>query len=248
MFKISNALTTIFVNVRALLILLLSFLLCLYVSWMANAQLGYGYSWLYDLYQIEEHIDQFGPQNRFRKNFELTSPAEHKALFQQIAHSVHNDGRGLKEITYTAGGYTRPLLHRSEIIHLQDVAILINKIHIMAIISGVGFILLWLSYLKFYTKNQASKKGVVAVLVGALITISLIFVVVGSKNIFYQMHVWIFPDNHQWFFYYQDSLMSTLMKAPDLFAGMAIQIVLLAVMLFMLLLVMYLNTSRSGTK
>mgnify|MGYP007022672661 CR=1 FL=1 len=36
----------------------------------------------------------------------------------------------------------------------------------------------------------------------------------------------------QWFFYYQESLMSTLMKAPDLFAGIAVQIALLAVIIY----------------
>jgi hypothetical protein len=46
------------------------------------------------------------------------------------------------------------------------------------------------------------------------------------------MHIFVFPDNHQWFFYYQDSLMSTLMKAPDLFAGIAIQIVLVGLILY----------------
>jgi hypothetical protein len=46
------------------------------------------------------------------------------------------------------------------------------------------------------------------------------------------MHILVFPDDHQWFFYYQDSLMSTLMKAPDLFAGIAIQIVLVGLVLY----------------
>jgi len=50
------------------------------------------------------------------------------------------------------------------------------------------------------------------------------------------LHVLIFPADHQWFFYYQDSLMSTLMKAPDLFAGIAVQIVLLALALYVFIL------------
>jgi hypothetical protein len=42
------------------------------------------------------------------------------------------------------------------------------------------------------------------------------------------MHVWVFPADHQWFFYYQDSLMSTLMKAPYLFGYIAVALVALA--------------------
>lgn len=245
MLKIPNLINAVFANVRALLILFLTLLLCFYIAWMANAQLGYGYSWLYELYNIEEHIDQYGPQNRFRNSFALTSPDEHKALFQQIVHSVHDNGNGLEKIVYTAGGHTRSLLHKAEIVHLQDVANLINHLHVIAVVSGFALVLLWISYRKSSTSNQASKKGIIGVLVGVLFGIGLLFVIVGSKNIFYQMHVWIFPEDHQWFFYYQDSLMSTLMKAPDLFAGIAIQIVILGLMIFMTLVAIFLKKSRS---
>ena len=42
---------------------------------------------------------------------------------------------------------------------------------------------------------------------------------------FYQFHIWLFPADHEWFFYWQDSLMSTLMKAPVLFGGIAVVLV-----------------------
>ena len=42
------------------------------------------------------------------------------------------------------------------------------------------------------------------------------------QKLFNQLHVWAFPDDHQWFFYYEDSLMSTMMKAPVIFAYIAI--------------------------
>jgi hypothetical protein len=71
----------------------------------------------------------------------------------------------------------------------------------------------------------------------------------GAKKVFYQLHVWIFPEGHQWFFYYQESLMSTLMKAPDLFAGIGIAIFLGAILLFVLmLLALYFLKWRSGFK
>ena len=43
------------------------------------------------------------------------------------------------------------------------------------------------------------------------------------------MHEWVFPAEHQWFFYYQESLMTVLMKAPDLFGAIAILIAVLGI-------------------
>ena len=70
--------------------------------------------------------------------------------------------------------------------------------------------------------------------VGLIIT-SAGLLTLGGKAVFYQLHIWIFPANHQWFFYYQDSLMSTMMKAPDLFAYIAISLSLLGLLFFVLL-------------
>jgi hypothetical protein len=79
---------------------------------------------------------------------------------------------------------------------------------------------------------QASAVGLFSIFALLLILMTAAFMIWGAKAIFYQMHILVFPDDHQWFFYYQDSLMSTLMKAPDLFAGIAIQIVLVGLVLY----------------
>ena len=55
------------------------------------------------------------------------------------------------------------------------------------------------------------------------------------RDRFYALHEWIFPDNHQWFFYYQESLMTVLMKAPDLFGAISVLIALLAIPIYLLL-------------
>ncbi len=223
-------------NIRGFLLFLLSLILALYVSWMINAQLGYGYSWLYHAYSIDQHIEEFAPQNRFRQHFGLTTEQQHKDIFQQIVVSVHNDGVGLEAITYDvneplqARATVVPVLHAAEIIHLQDVAHLINRIHWLAgILTCVWLALVLLS---FFSAERASNKGMAAVFLIALTLIISLFVGVGAKEIFYQLHIWIFPAENQWFFYYQDSLMSTLMKAPVLFAGIALQVVLLGMILF----------------
>lgn len=241
-------------NIRGFLLFWLTFILALYASWMLNAQLGYGYSWLYHAYKIDQHIEEFAPQNRFRQRFELTTEQHHKDIFQQIVNSVHNDGVGLEAITYDintseqAPAMAVPVLHQAEIIHLQDVAHLINRIHWLAAI----LVCVWLALvlLSFFSKEKASKKGMAAVFIFALSVTMILFLWVGAKEIFYQLHIWIFPPENQWFFYYQDSLMSTLMKAPDLFAGIAIQIVLLGLIFFTCILsigLRFLRVNQKGT-
>jgi hypothetical protein len=42
----------------------------------------------------------------------------------------------------------------------------------------------------------------------------------------------VFPPGHAWFFYYEDSLMTTLMQAPHLFGFIAVAIGVLALALF----------------
>lgn len=64
----------------------------------------------------------------------------------------------------------------------------------------------------------------------ALTTITLILF--GPTKMFYWLHTKIFPHNHQWFFYYQESLMTTLMKAPDLFGFIATIWAVTAILLF----------------
>lgn len=225
----------ILANVRGFLFILISFLLSLYMAWMANAYFGYGFSWLYHHYEIEQHVAKFAPHNRYRSGYQFTSSEQQKQNFQQIVDSVHNNGEGLAEIKYQSVGKQYLLLHKAEVIHLQDVANLINKIHYLAGFAFVvWFLLLVLRYFAYknYPYIKASKKGLTAVLFVVIATLVMVFSIYGAKVIFYQMHIWIFPKNHQWFFYYQESLMSTLMKAPDLFAGIAIQILALAVIFF----------------
>tara|TARA_B100001063_G_C16727622_1_gene537369 strand:- start:458 stop:1228 length:771 start_codon:yes stop_codon:yes gene_type:complete len=221
-------------NLRAFLLLLLGFILALYAGWMITASFGYGYSYWYGFYDSEQHIALYAPQNKYRQGFEITTESDHKALFQKIVESVHDDGKGLEDIHYVYKGAEIPFLHNAEIVHLQDVANLINQLHVISITLLFMFLVLYVWHLRslHQTGNLISAKNqfaIVSILSGVIVVIFLMF---GAKEIFYQMHILIFPDDHQWFFYYQDSLMSTLMKAPDLFAGIAIQILLTAFVLF----------------
>ena len=123
-----------------------------------------------------------------------------------------------------------------EIIHLQDVAHLINHVHHLGIGLLLVFAALYLNHLMAMRRygNLINSHSQLIIVAALACLIALIFFIVGAKSIFYQMHILIFPADHQWFFYYQDSLMSTLMKAPDLFAGIAVQILFIAILLFAL--------------
>jgi len=238
----------ILINGRVFSLLLLALILSLYGGWMVNAKLGYGYVWLYGFYETEQHIAHYAPHNRFRQGFESTSVVEHKRVFQQIVDSVHANGEGLVDITYEYSGQTIPLLHEAERIHLQDVANVINFIHVLGLLCLLLFIAcLWWEYryrcktpLNGQNKNlnpyRASPIGLLTVFALLLSVITGAFLIFGAKAIFYQMHILVFPDDHQWFFYYQDSLMSTLMKAPDLFGGIAVQIVLVGLVFYVAML------------
>jgi uncharacterized membrane protein len=228
----------ILLNGRVFSLLLLALVLSLYGAWMVNAQLGYGYSWLYEFYETEQHISRYAPQNKYRTGFETTSVDVHKEVFQHIVDSVHANGVGLESINYQYQGQSIPLLHQAELIHLQDVARLINNIHYIAWVCGGLFIIGLLAEYRHQRKHKsrASSLGILTVLSLLAVLITAMFLIWGAKAIFYQLHIMIFPADHQWFFYYQESLMSTLMKAPDLFAGIAVQIVLLALFFYVFIL------------
>jgi len=65
-------------------------------------------------------------------------------------------------------------------------------------------------------------------------------------DIFSALHVAVFPPENQWFFYYQDSLMTTLMKAPDIFFAIGAAWGLLSAILFALLAVLLRLLSKAA--
>src|SRR5690606_41977127 len=93
------------------------------LAWHLLAQVQFGYPLAYSLMNIEAHIQQYGPLNRFKGQFEQTTPAEHKAIFAEIRRAVQNCGQGLADISYClSDGRYEQLLSEPEDIQLQDVA------------------------------------------------------------------------------------------------------------------------------
>ncbi len=198
------------------------------LSWLVLMNANFLYGVWHDVGGIKEGIEKYGPQNRYKRGFESTSKTQREALFAQINDAVHNGGDGLAEITYDSPTSAGPqkLLRTPEVIHLQDVANLLDVLKPAVVVS---FVVWGLTVLLIYFLNIAIpalvRQG--AVLGGMVLVLFAMLLLLGPERVFNTLHIWIFPDDHQWFFYYQDSLMSTMMLAPRLFGWIAAALVML---------------------
>ncbi|RYZ86381.1 MAG: DUF1461 domain-containing protein, partial [Moraxellaceae bacterium] len=167
--------------------------------------------------------------------FEKTTKAERERVFAEIAKSIRSSGEGLAQIHYKVEGEAdKILLTEDEVLHLQDVSKLID-------LAPFAVIPAWLILIGLIIRSIKTNKPLPSVmqqLIGftsVSVLIGIVLAVVGPKAVFTQLHIWVFPANHKWFFYYQDSLMSTMMHAPVLFAGIAAEWALLATVFFVVL-------------
>lgn len=237
----------IFIRQFLWLIFALSLLIfSLGVSWQISKLSNFYYNTWYQVLSIEEVIEKQIPINTQGKtDFPITNTALHQQMFADIVAAIHNQGFGLSTISYrNLKGNIRPLLTQSEVIHLQDVANLLTKITNIWLIN----MLVLLCFLDFYCHGYFSKlltakvkiqrlimptgKGKLLSILCFFVFLVIIFSLWGFTDIFYYLHTLVFPVEHQWFFYYRDSLMSTLMKAPDIFAVIAAQLFLFASCVF----------------
>ncbi|MGM8228811.1 lipoprotein intramolecular transacylase Lit [Cellvibrio sp. ARAG 10.3] len=223
-------------NIRNFLLwplLLLGHLLAVsLLAWHLLAQVNFAYPLGYKVLDVEQHIRHFGPLNRYKKEFEQTTKAEHLDLFAQITRAVQNHGEGLADIRYRLpNGTSTPLMREAEVIHLQDVANLIDVLYWAGLIGGLA----WLCLLAYAYRQRIPFPALKKILLGfvsGLMLITLSILLIGPKAVFYWLHEQIFPDEHEWFFFYQDSLMTTLMKAPDLFGFIAVILVVVIMVLW----------------
>ena len=102
---------------------------------------------------------------------------------------------------------------------------------------GAGAALVWLLALVWLRRLRLPPPPLgryLAYLALAAAALALGVIAVGAKQVFYTAHTLIFPAGHQWFFYYEESLMTMLMKAPDLFAAIAAEWLLLTALCYSL--------------
>ena len=191
------------------------------LAWHLLAQIDFAYPTGYRLLDLNKHIAEFAPLNRHIHGFEFTQPKDHWKLFSQITDAVQHDGKGLADISFSLPNDTKlALMHSAEIIHLQDVSHLINEFYIA---GGLGA-LIWVIFFFVAYYQQLTFPKLRSIFLGfccGIFIITSIILSVGATKVFYWLHTKVFPEGHQWFFYYEDSLMTTLMKAPDIFAFIA---------------------------
>jgi hypothetical protein len=200
----------------------------LLASWQLLSSADFLYPVWYDVIGIDRTIAEYGPKNHYREHFELTTKEERSRLFAAIVAGIHDSGQGLETLTYhdARGQSVAPLLRSPEITHLRDVARLVKRFYRL----GLGAALVWIVALAWLWRIRLPPPPLGRYFAGmGLLAVVLTFAVIaiGAKKVFYTAHTLIFPTGHPWFFYYEESLMTMLMKAPDLFAAIAVEWLLL---------------------
>jgi hypothetical protein len=203
------------------------------LAWHLLAQFSFAYPTGYKLLSLDKHIQEFAGTNRHKEHFELVENEEHWNLFSQIATAVQSHGKGLATISYKLpDGSSTPLMHAAEVTHLQDVANLIDVFYTVGIAGALAWLILLYVVYQQKIPFPSIKKILQGFCGGALLLVALIFGF-GAKKIFYWLHTKVFPEGHQWFFYYDESLMTTLMKAPDIFAFIGLLLAILLVVFWL---------------
>jgi hypothetical protein len=193
-----------------------------YLAWLALAQVNFLYPLWHELIGIDHTIETYAPQNRYRRGFEQTTKAERSRLFAGIVDAIQDQGRGLRALVYrdAAGRRLNKLLRAPEIIHLQDVARLVDRLRTGGIAALIVTTLL-LILIRWRRLSMPAAKPLLIWTLTPLAALTVTVLLLGPNKVFYRLHPLVFPPAHQWFFYYQDSLMSTMMQAPDLFGYIA---------------------------
>lgn len=219
--------------------MILTLVVALFVAWRALIAVDYLYPVWYEALDIDKTIAQYCPQNRQGKLlFETTTKTERVRLFAGLIDAVHNQGQGLEDLVYhdASGRRIDTLLTAPEIVHLQDVAHLFAWLRMAGWVALGGLIAL-LAWLRSRRQVLPSLRKLLLGTVSGIVLLGAVIVALGPTKVFYQLHEWIFPAGHQWFFFYEDSLMSTMMKAPALFGPIALTWALLSLLLITLLLI-----------
>lgn len=231
--------------VRALINSTLSVMLlavCLMLSWRALSETNFFFSQIYEYNGIEEQIAKYGPQNRNRNGFETTTKSERAKIFGEIVRSVNNGGQGLEDIVYrdASGEIIDTFLTQPEIDHLNDVARLIA--HLSGILSYLAAILGVLVMVFWIGKSRKNiniwrpytvAKSFLSMLALLLVCCGIVLAV-GPQRVFYALHEWIFAGMAPWHFYFQESLMTTMLTEP-LFGSISILLMVSAFAIWVLL-------------
>lgn len=210
----------------------------LWLAWLVLSQVNFLYPEDYRLLDIPATIETYAPQNRHGKqNFIETDAQERARLFAAITRAINHNGQGLAQLHYFSpdGRDLGVFLTADEVTHLTDVSKVVDLGDKIGMISLFG----WLGLVFLSIRNKSPLPSLRSFAIGTLATLFLVTVIVliiGPMRVFNAFHRSVFPANHPWFFYYQDSLMTTFMQAPNLFGLIVIWWLFLASLLLLLLL------------
>ena len=207
---------------------------CFWISWVFLGFFNYSYSLWYELLDIRPFIQEMAPLNKYRPGLHLLSKDEHVQLFAEINTAIQGQPEILSKIGYAYKRENKPdvyipLLRGPEVQHLEDVANLVRKLNIVGMLSLIIMAVCSVT-LKSVKKYKDHMKSTLAIWV-ILASVSIVTAITEPVELFYWLHTQVFPEGHQWFFYYQESLMTTLMKAPDLFGAIAVELLLVTAVL-----------------
>lgn len=210
------------------------------VSWQVSKSTNFLYSFWYKTLHINDVIIKNVPKNiQGKRDFPVDDIKLHEKKFADIVEAIHQQGYGLAKISYVNNrAVLKPLLTHAEVLHLEDVANLLDSVERfwwVSLLFLFGLLFLYGLNSQQINVNSIRKmptgKQKVISLLSFIVVIVIVLSVWGFTEVFYYLHTVIFPAEHQWFFYYQESLMATLMKAPDIFSAIAGQLLAVALLL-----------------
>lgn len=215
-----------------------SFIVAVNLAWHCSSAMNFNYSSLHSLLDIDEHVKKYAKRNYEpdKRRFAEASIQQQKDIFSQIVSAINHQGKGLESIQFSVSEHNKSqaFLTDSEVLHLQDVARLVSVFNYLALVAF--FIAVVCFYgLRKWSLALHSLKEISLSLVMGLTVLTAIVLAYGAKEVFYALHELIFTTN-QWFFYYEESLMTTLMKAPDVFAPITVILLLWALLFYGMLL------------
>ncbi len=225
---------------------LAGYVFALLIAWYGVSGLNFFYSTFYEYVGVGENIVEYGPLNRNRSGFENTTKLEHERLMSELVRAINNNGEGLREIQYfdNEGRALDSLLTEPEVIHLQDVAKLVSRFNVAGWLAAALLVAMIVIALRLRLSVPGLAKLVVYT-IGSIVVLGLGVLIIGPVKVFYWLHEWIFPAKNQWFFYYEDSLMTTMLKAPVIFGPIAVAWLLIATVLW---LVVFYSILRISSK
>jgi hypothetical protein len=218
------------------------------ISWQVSKAGNFFYGFWYQTLQINTVITKHVPKNtQGKRDFPMNDSDLHAKKFADIVQAIHQQGQGLADIRYVNHqAISQGLLTNAEVQHLQDVANLLDNVDQL----WWGNLLLFIAFLAYYCRNKkyqtqfkhkaydaeflgkmpTGKQKLISLACFILLLVSILSLW-GFTDVFYYLHTVIFPVDHQWFFYYNDSLMATIMKAPDIFAAIAMQLAVVGLLI-----------------